>query len=536
MSKIEFPIMYIPDPTKGRPVFNGKIYFGLPDLDPTIAANQKQVYYTQENGDLIAAGQPILTSAGGVPVNDDGDYVTLDISGEYSMAVFNKSLVQVYYIAKTDSSGGAASDTITYAEDEQVLSSGQLIVNFSNVTVARANIYVGRKGGDRGRLFNVDDYAITGGSQITLTNSFTSGTKLIITTSELVPVTNPQDALYDDYLFDTIALMTSSALIFPLNKVLKTKGGLVVGDGLGSTFLVSSSSSTVKDETLLDGKIAVWQQVAADQSSYDNGSTGIIASNVQGAITEAYYGFLKGVRPATIWAHRGFDNTGLENTMLAFTRCKAMGADALETDVQWSADGTFYLFHDATVDSLTNGTGNFQTLTDAYIDTLKFTEAIGTKYEDTKITKLTAFLDYANKANMRITPELKYTWSDGQMQSFLSVLDTYNYNNNRCIINDGYIVHIQTLRTLSATVSLAYLGAGNLAAASPFIDILEGLGNSYILWNQFELLAEDFTGYCYPKGVDIIGYTTVTTNQKNNLIAAGIYHIVSDIPFIEGIA
>ncbi|MFT5450827.1 MAG: glycerophosphoryl diester phosphodiesterase [Enterobacterales bacterium] len=529
MSTINFPVMYINNPAQGRPIFNGQMYFGQPDLDPEIAGNQKQVYYVQENGSLVAASQPILLSVGGNPTYN-GDAVTLSITGEYSTKVLSKLGVQEYYIARTDSSGTSGS-VISYAEDSQVLAAGQLVVNFIGITAAVANIYVGKNSGDRGKLFEGDDYAVTGGSQITLTSSFSAGTKLIAASSELVERDDPSQS----YEFDTILLMTGSTIEFPLNKTLITKGGVTPGDGLGATFLVTSASSTANDETLLDGKIATWQQVTSDQSSYDSTSTGMLSTNAQEAVDELYFGSLKGDRPVTIWAHRGFNNVGMQNTMLAFTRCKSMGADALETDVQWSADGTFYLFHDATVDSLTNGTGNFNTLTDSYIDTLKFTEAVGTKYEDTKIPKLTEFLEYANKANMRITPELKYVWSDPQMQGFLDVLDLYNYNNNRCVINDGYIVHLQTLRVLSTSVSLAYLGAGDLASATPFIDILSGLGNSYLLWNQFELLAEDFTGYCYSKGVDIMGYTTVTTNQKNNLVAAGICHIVSDVPFIEGI-
>lgn len=188
MSRIEFPIMYIPDPTKDRPVFYGKAYFGLPDLDPTIPTNQKQVYYMQENGDKVAISQPISTSAGGIPVYN-GSPVTLDISGSYSMAVLDKNLVQVYYIANADSSG-ASESLITMNEDEQSLLSGQLIVDFDKITVARANIFIGKNSGDRGRLFNVDDYTVTGGSQITLKSSFDAGTKIIAKATELV---DPKD-------------------------------------------------------------------------------------------------------------------------------------------------------------------------------------------------------------------------------------------------------------------------------------------------------------------------------------------------------
>ena len=40
MSTVIFPYAYIPDPTKGKPISNGQLFFGLPDLDPEIEANK----------------------------------------------------------------------------------------------------------------------------------------------------------------------------------------------------------------------------------------------------------------------------------------------------------------------------------------------------------------------------------------------------------------------------------------------------------------------------------------------------------------
>lgn len=232
MSRVEFPIMYIPDPTKGRPVFNGSVYFGLPDLDPTIPVNQQQVYYMQESGDLVAASQPISTSAGGVPTYN-GSPVTLDISGEYSMTVLDKNLVQVYYIARTDSSGGDGNNIITYAEDPQILSSGQLVVDFIGITASRADIFIGKNGGDRGKLFNPDDYTVTGGSQITLTSSFNAGTKLIATSSEVAWLTE--------------FVKKYNSLIDPVNDE-----GLIEGDAIN-----------LKERVLGGGGGAMWDVVLA---------------------------------------------------------------------------------------------------------------------------------------------------------------------------------------------------------------------------------------------------------------------------------
>lgn len=56
-------------------------------------------------------------------------------------------------------------------------------------------------------------------------------------------------------------------------------------------------------------------------------------------------------------AHRGGRAHAPENTLLAFERALAAGADAIELDVHVTADGHLVVFHDPTVERTTNGTG-----------------------------------------------------------------------------------------------------------------------------------------------------------------------------------
>ena len=56
-------------------------------------------------------------------------------------------------------------------------------------------------------------------------------------------------------------------------------------------------------------------------------------------------------------AHRGASGYAPENTRAAFDRAVALGSDAIETDVQLTADGQLVLFHDATVDRTSDGQG-----------------------------------------------------------------------------------------------------------------------------------------------------------------------------------
>lgn len=57
------------------------------------------------------------------------------------------------------------------------------------------------------------------------------------------------------------------------------------------------------------------------------------------------------------FAHRGGAKRWPENTLFAFENALALGYRWIETDLHLSADGRLVVFHDATLDRTTNGTG-----------------------------------------------------------------------------------------------------------------------------------------------------------------------------------
>lgn len=56
-------------------------------------------------------------------------------------------------------------------------------------------------------------------------------------------------------------------------------------------------------------------------------------------------------------AHRGAKGYEPENTLAAFSKAVEMQADGIELDIQLSADGEIVVFHDETLDRMTNGSG-----------------------------------------------------------------------------------------------------------------------------------------------------------------------------------
>jgi glycerophosphoryl diester phosphodiesterase len=62
------------------------------------------------------------------------------------------------------------------------------------------------------------------------------------------------------------------------------------------------------------------------------------------------------------FAHRGFSLDGLENSMLAFRAAVDLGTVHLETDVHTTRDGVLLVFHDESLDRVTDSAGRISEL------------------------------------------------------------------------------------------------------------------------------------------------------------------------------
>lgn len=81
-----------------------------------------------------------------------------------------------------------------------------------------------------------------------------------------------------------------------------------------------------------------------------------------GGIIRKKRAYLTHERPL-FFAHRGGSMLAPENTLAAFENGVALGADALELDIQSTREGELVVIHDVTVDRTTNGTGPVSSFT-----------------------------------------------------------------------------------------------------------------------------------------------------------------------------
>ncbi len=92
------PFQYFADPTKTRPIFNGFIYIGKVDGDPTNPDDQIPVQVICEcGGTPVNVTQPIRTGPGGLPIYNGQPAQIVVCQQNYSLTLQDKDRVQIYH-------------------------------------------------------------------------------------------------------------------------------------------------------------------------------------------------------------------------------------------------------------------------------------------------------------------------------------------------------------------------------------------------------------------------------------------------------
>lgn len=227
-------------------------------------------------------------------------------------------------------------------------------------------------------------------------------------------------------------------------------------------------------------------------------------------------------------AHRGFQYQAPENTMLAFTSAMSAGADSLETDVQVSSDGVLYLFHDATVDALTSGTGAMSSLTSATVDTLTFDALVGSEYADVKIPLFSDFLDYAKENNIFVYPEIKNYRTTADITLMVQAVVDAGME-NLCMLQSFSLVNLQTVRSLNSNIQIGYLGNSTSGYITDFTT-LAGEGLASILWSYSSLTSTPvIVTDARALGLDVGTWTVPSNTELKKLGKIGVYKIMTNV-------
>lgn len=105
-------------------------------------------------------------------------------------------------------------------------------------------------------------------------------------------------------------------------------------------------------------------------------------------------------------AHRGASEYAPENTLSSFYLGLLQGANGIETDVQRTKDGALVLFHDSTIDRVSDGCGNLCDYTLYELKAYKIYGNSTTGFYD-RIVTLREFLEKFSQYDIHFAIELK---------------------------------------------------------------------------------------------------------------------------------
>lgn len=190
-------------------------------------------------------------------------------------------------------------------------------------------------------------------------------------------------------------------------------------------------------------------------------------------------------------AHRGNRVACPENTLAAFRRALAEGADILETDLHLSRDGAFICIHDATVDRTTNGRGRVAEMTLAELKQLSASDG-RPAFADERIPTL-AEVAALLPTDRLLALELK---TDRFLEAevcrrLIAELEAAGVR-SRVMVLSFHLPRVQAVRAVAPDIPIGFITASNYF---PFADAqLFGPTRQIVLLNPFYALMAHMCG------------------------------------------
>ncbi len=217
--------------------------------------------------------------------------------------------------------------------------------------------------------------------------------------------------------------------------------------------------------------------------------------------------------------HRGAKGFVAENTLESFQKALNLGVDAVELDVHLCASGELVVFHDFTVDRMTNGSGEVHKLPLTELKALK----ISGKFELPTLAEVFDLIDRKCWINV----ELK-----GHQTAQASVEIIEQYINKKGWQYDDFVVssfqkeELEKVHVLNPKINLGVLTQASVEQALEWADQL----SAKAIHPHFSLLTEENCNETVRKGYQIFTWTVNHEDDIQRLQHYKINGIISDFP------
>lgn len=236
-------------------------------------------------------------------------------------------------------------------------------------------------------------------------------------------------------------------------------------------------------------------------------------------------------RPLIVNAHRGYSETYFEQTLLAFSQCRA---DALEIDMQMTKDGVAVCFHDDDLSIQTvTGVGAIKDHDASIIESLRYKRAVGTRYEDmVQIPRLGVVCKMASRRGKKLLAEIKgYRTIDDCIQ-YNAIITSYGLAPTTTYICFDF-APLRLIREINNESTFGWIINSYNSGMDATIEELASWGGGVISINRNALqnIGYGRLRYWESLGLTIQVWTIYTMQQLQEVLDYGVRNVTLDKDF-----
>lgn len=217
--------------------------------------------------------------------------------------------------------------------------------------------------------------------------------------------------------------------------------------------------------------------------------------------------------------HRGAKAYVAENTIASIKKALEIGVDGIEIDVHKCASGELVVFHDYTVDRMTDGTGEVGKHTLIELKSLKVdgTYSIPTLQEVLNVIDKRCILNIELKGKDTATETCKIV---------AEYIQDKGWEINHFLISSFQHHELIAVSKINPDLRLGVLTKASVTEAMEFAQTI----NAYAVHPNFALLSRDTVKLAQDKGYKVITWTVNDYDSIERITSYGVDAIITDNP------
>lgn len=219
------------------------------------------------------------------------------------------------------------------------------------------------------------------------------------------------------------------------------------------------------------------------------------------------------------FGHRGAKQYITENTIPSIQKAIALQVDGIELDVHTCKSGELVVFHDFTLDRLTNGTGEISSFTLKELKALK----VDGKYTIPTLQEVLDVIDASVILNIELKGE---NTAKNTCDIIKKNVTNSNWNMDQFIISSFQKKELTTVFQINKNIKLGVLTKASITSALEFAKTI----NAYSIHPNMALLSKNNVAKTQHLGYKVFTWTINDLETINRAKKYSVDAIISDVP------